>query len=107
MSAIEKQSYAVDDLDCEVVRGFIERLNNAKQAVDVHLALLAKARANFDGYMARLAAQNGVDVKDYRVNFATKQMEPVPTLALPPAPEHRQAPDSDLPPAPFKDPNTP
>lgn len=99
----KQQSFAVDPLDCEALLAFAEKVASAKNAVDTHSLILAKAIENYNGFFAREAAKNGVDANEYSINFKTQQLEPTPQIASLALPPSQKPPDANDPPAPFRD----
>lgn len=102
MSKVElKQSFKMDPLDADVLKVLIERFNADKLNFDKANDRLVASQGTFLDYMDRMTLPLGVDKTEYRPNFLTGQLEPIPTVA-PVVRQVTTAPDSNEPPAPPK-----
>ena len=90
------QSYELDPLDVDVLRGIVEKLTAKKINFDKAFESLTKENDLYERYMDRVANAVGLmNRAGYRPNFVTNQLEPIPPAPTPKPPV--KAPDSDLP----------
>lgn len=106
---MSKQSFEIEPIDCRMLKKIVDDFNNCKTHVQRAIANMNAAKADYDEYITRTAKNVGLDIpvdqllKEYRINFATMQIEPIPDpVTVKPIPP-TTAPDANEPPAPGRD----